>query len=283
MSAPLHPLLFPLASGDNPIDHIVAHPLPWDWKLGPVSISNQLFMLGVSALLMLLVFPLAARSKDRVPRGLRNLVESVLQFIREQVARPSLREATDRYVPFLWTVFFLVLFSNLLGMLPIDPLLHAIGVPLTGAAGHLAVGGTPTGNLSITAGLAVCSFVMIHVGGIREQGLVHYLKHFAPPVPWPLLFLLVPLEIVGSFVKPFALAIRLFANMIAGHIVLAVVLGFTAILAHGLSAGVAAIGLVSVLGAVALSLLEIFVAFLQAYIFTYLTTLFVGMAVHPEH
>ena len=82
-------LCAPLGAADDPIQHIIAHPLPWDWKIGAVSITNHLFMLGVSALLMLLVFPLAARSKDRVPRGLRNLVESVLQFIREQVARPD--------------------------------------------------------------------------------------------------------------------------------------------------------------------------------------------------
>ena len=274
----------PLAAGDDPIEHIVAHPLPWDLRVGPVSITNHLFMLCVAALLMLLVFPLAARRTARVPSGLRNLVESVLQFLREEVARPTLHEVTDRYMPFLWTVFFLVLFSNLLGMLPIDAVATAIlGHPLTHGGEHLALGGTATGNISITAGLAVCSFFLIHIGGIREQGLVHYLKHFAPPVPWPLLILLVPLEIVGSFVKPFALAIRLFANMIAGHIVLAVVVGFTTILATGLTAGGAAISLVSVVGGVALSLLEIFVAFLQAYIFTYLTTLFLGMAVHPEH
>src|SRR5262249_55836086 len=152
-----------------------------------------------------------------IPPGLRNLVESVLQFIRNEVARPALHEATDRYVPFLWTVFFLILFSNLIGMLPIDPLVTAIaGHPLEWHGHPIHFGGTPTGNIPIPGGLAVCSFVLIHASGIREQGLIAHLKHFAPPVPWPLLFPLVPLEIIGSFVKPFALAIRLFANMIAG-------------------------------------------------------------------
>jgi F-type H+-transporting ATPase subunit a len=261
-----------LASGD-PMSHIVPHSL---WQVGPVNVTNQLLMLCVAAVLMLLIFPLAARSKDRVPKGLRNFVESVLQFLREEVARPSLHGATDRYVPFLWTVFFLILLSNLLGMLPIDPLLTAI----TGHPSHY--GGTPTGSISITAGLAVCSLLLIVIGGFREQGL-HYLKHFAPPVPKPLLLLLVPLEVLALFVKPFALAIRLFANMIAGHIVLAVVIGFTGLLAEGLGALSVGVTLVSVIGAVALSLLEVFVAFLQAYIFTYLTTLFVGMAVQSEH
>jgi F-type H+-transporting ATPase subunit a len=262
----------PVLAADDPVSHILPHSL---WKVGPVNVTNQLLMLCVAGVLMLLIFPVAARSRDAVPRGLRNLVESVLQFLREQVARPSLHEATDKYMPFLWTVFFLVLFSNLLGMLPIDPLVTAV----TGKPSHF--GGTATGSISVTAGLAICSFLLIHIGGFREQGM-HYFKHFAPPVPWPLLILLVPLEILGSFVKPFALAIRLFANMIAGHIVLAVVIGFAS-LAAGVTALSASISVVSVAGAVALSLLEVFVAFLQAYIFTYLTTLFVGMAVHAEH
>src|SRR5204863_5779255 len=137
-----------------------------------------------------------------------------------------------------------------------DALLSAI----TGREWHVA--GTATGNISITAGLAVCSFLLIHIGGIREQGFVHYLKHFAPPVPWPLLILLVPLEILGSFVKPFALAIRLFANMIAGHIVLAVIIGFTHVLASGVSGMGVGVGIAATFGAVFMSLLEVLVAFL---------------------
>jgi F-type H+-transporting ATPase subunit a len=226
---------------------------------------------------MLIVFPMAARSKDLVPRGLRNAVESVLQALREGVARPSLHEATDRFMPLLWTIFFLILIANLLGALPITPLLTII----TGAPSHF--GGTATSDISITLGLALCAFLAIHVGGVREQGFVHYVKNFAPHVPWPLLLLLVPLEILAAFVKPFALCIRLFANMIAGHIVLAILLGFSSVLAQGVSGGSIGITVASVLGATAISLLELFVAFLQAYIFTFLTTLFIGMAVHPEH
>ena len=277
MTAFLPAFLGPLASGD-PVHHILPEE-KWNWSVfgHHLSVSNHLVMLCVAGLLMLIVFPLVARSKERVPRGFRNMVETVLQFLREQVARPSLHEATDKFMPFLWTVFFLVLFSNLLGLLPIDALLSAI----TGREWKVA--GTATGNISITAGLAVCAFLMIHIGGIREQGFVHYAKHFAPPVPWPLLILLVPLEILGSFVKPFALAIRLFANMIAGHIVLAVIIGFVGVLANGVGGMNLLVGAAALFGAVFMSLLEVLVAFLQAYIFTYLTTLFIGMAVHPEH
>ena len=114
-----------LASSD-PMDHVLPHVVG---RFGSVSIPNQLLMLVVAAVLMLLVFPVAARAQGVVPRGMRNLVESVLQYLRENVARPVLRESTDRYVPFLWTMFFLILFSNLLGMLPVDPLAASTSGP----------------------------------------------------------------------------------------------------------------------------------------------------------
>ena len=266
-----------LASGEgNPIDHVLPKAIP-GLRFGDFSVTNTLFMLVVSAVLMLIVFPIVARKDARVPTGARNFVETILQFLREQVARPSLHEATDRFMPFLWTIFFLVLIANLLGTLPIGPIMTLV----TGK--HTAWGGTATGDISITLALALCAFFAIHIGGIKEQGFVHYAKNFAPHVPWPLLILLVPLEILAAFVKPFALCIRLFANMIAGHIVLAILLGLTGLLAEGLTGMSAGVTVAAVLGSVAISLLELFVAFLQAYIFTFLTTLFLGMAVHPEH
>jgi F-type H+-transporting ATPase subunit a len=118
---------------------------------------------------------------------------------------------------------------------------------------------------------------------MREQGAFHYLRAtFVPHVHWSLLPLFIPLEILAALVKPFALAVRLFANMLAGHIVLAVILGFGVFGLHQAGAYYG-VTLAALLGAVALSLLELFVAFLQAYLFTFLTTLFVGLAVHPEH
>jgi F-type H+-transporting ATPase subunit a len=262
-----------LASSD-PLSHVLPHELG---RVGGHGLTNQLVMLVVAGILMLLVFPLVARSKDLVPKGPRNFVESILQFLREQVARPVLGDATDRFMPVLWTVFFLILFSNLLGAIPIDSMITAV----TGRPSHVA--GTATGGLAIAGGLAVVAFLTIHVGGIREQGFLPYCKNFVPHVPWPLLILLIPLEIAAAFVKPFALCIRLFANMIAGHIVLAILLGFTSELAHGFSGMSVGVAVASVFGATVISLLELFVCFLQAYIFTFLTTLFLGMAVHPEH
>jgi F-type H+-transporting ATPase subunit a len=266
-----------LAEG-SPLDHILPHPLPESLGLG-AHVTNHVLMLAASALLMLILFPWIARAKGAVPTGLRNALETLLQFIRETVARPALREATDRFVPYLWTSFFLVLFANLIGMLPIDALVTAV----SGHEVHWHFGGTATGNLSITAGLALSSFLLIHIGGMMELGVVRYWKGFVPHVPGALYPLMFVLELIGSLVKPFALAIRLFANMIAGHIVLAVLIGFMGVLASGVSGLGIGVAIASIIGAVFISLLELLVAFLQAYIFTYLTALFIGMAVHPEH
>jgi F-type H+-transporting ATPase subunit a len=257
----------------DPLSHVLPHPL---FPIGEYTVTNHVLMLLVSAVLLLITLPLLAKSWTIVPRGFRNFVESLLQFIREDVARPVLGEHTDHFVPFLWTLFFLILTANLLGMIP----LGMMAAPIDAHLAHM--GGTATGNISITAGLALCAFFFIHFSGIRTQGAVSYAKNLAPHVPWPMLILLYPLEIVAALVKPFALAVRLFANMIAGHIVIAVILGFGA---AGIAAGGAYLGITvaSILGAVAINLLEVFVAFLQAYIFTFLTALFVGMAVHPEH
>jgi F-type H+-transporting ATPase subunit a len=262
-----------LAAAD-PSDHVKAHDL---FRIGEYTITNHVVMLCLAGLLLLLVVPLAARGgTGLVPRGFRNMLEAVLQFIREGVARPILGHHTDHYIPFLWTIFLLILTANLLGFVP----LGAMGASIDDHWEH--IGGTATGNISITAGLALCAFLFIHVSGVKAQGAGHYFKNLAPHVPWPVLILLYPLEILGAFVKPFALAIRLFANMIAGHIVIAVLLGFAAT-GLEMAAGGYAITAVTVLGSVAMNLLEVFVAFLQAYIFTFLTTLFLGMAVHPEH
>lgn len=273
MTAAWVPVL--LASGDSLMSHVQSHPVPGLERYG---VTTHIVMLVVAALLLMLVLPAAAAATSRgvVPRGLRNFVESILQYLREEVVRPILGEATDRYVPVLWTFFFLILTANVLGMVPFGAGLGRLDASLA----HM--GGTATGNLSITVGFAACAFVFIHFAGIREQGLGHYVKNFVPHVHWSLLLLFIPLEILGAVVKPAVLALRLFANMMAGHLVLAVILGFGA---FGLAKGGAFYGvtLVSVLGAVALSLLELFVALLQAYVFTFLTTLFVGMAVHPEH
>lgn len=256
--------------------------------------TNHLLMMLISAVLMLLLFPMIARDYPLVPSGVRNLIESIMEFIRKDVAQPSLHEHTDKFMPFLWTVFFFILFNNLLGMIPLDAFSTAL-------AGKSHIFGTATSGLSITAGLAIVSFVVFHGAGIVAQyrhGVEHgsspvaaavtaaprYLGSLAPHVPGIIgliLFLpLVALEFLLSFVKPFALAIRLFANMFAGHIVLASLLLLAPV---GLKAASLGVSVPTVLGCAALSCLELFVAFLQAYIFTFLTAMFIGAAVSPDH
>jgi F-type H+-transporting ATPase subunit a len=206
-----------------------------------------------------------------VPTRLQNLFESICLFIREDVARPVLQENTDKYIGFLWTIFYFILTMNLLSMIPTDKIIYFI----SGTPNHW--GGSATANIWITGGLAMTVFFSTHFIGIREQGLRHYLIGLAPPTPGWLLPLIYPLEIISHLVRPFTLALRLFANILAGHMVLATVLGLILIFQSYLAA------VASVLGAVALSFLELLVAFIQAYIFTFLSTLYIGGAVSPEH
>jgi len=375
----------PLAAAD-PLDHVLPHGL--HIYLGPFGeLTNQMLMAVVAAVLMLLIFPTLFRRADpTAPRGTKNFFEAIMEFLRVEVFRPALKEHTDRFVPFLWTLFFFILFCNLLGQIPIGEILTVI----TGKPSHL--GGTATGNIATTGALALCAFLFIHVNGmiqvarslidgtyghhphgehheehsadgtrgheaahdlehVRGEALAadvpadftavnnptkhyeddEYVKHqhdgirhgdvhhahahghgmnpaaaavaavplyfwnFAPhpfkpgPGDSPILWipdvliwgLLLVLELIGALIKPFALMIRLFANMIAGHIVLAVLVGLIPVgagllLQIGIGTPVTVLSLL-------IRVLELFVAFLQAYIFTFLTTLFIASAVAPEH
>ncbi len=284
---------FILASG-NPLDHVVAHDL---FKVGPVVVNNQMLMGGVVALIMLVLFPMIFRKPTLVPSGVRNFFEAICNYFREEVARPVLHDETDQYIPLIWTTFFFILFSNLLGMVPLSSAIYLVSF------GKLKeIGGTATGNIYVTGALAAFMFVMIHVSGIWQnmlherhhgkawpqaavKGFFLYWYKMVPPIEgvvgyilFPLLFVL---EFLGVASKSFALAVRLFANMLAGHTVLATLLFFIALpTSYGVGAFVAG---ASVLGSVALSALELFVAFLQAYIFALLATFFIGMSVHQEH
>ncbi|MGE3166843.1 MAG: F0F1 ATP synthase subunit A [Planctomycetota bacterium] len=256
----------PIASGDDPLSHVK------DWVVaGPVTVHT--IYATISALLCITILPWVAQRIVQHGTGGRvaGLFEVILLFLRDEVARPFLGKEGDKYLPVLWSFFFFILFCNLLGLIP------------------LPIAYTATSNLNVTIGLAVCSFCFYHAIGIKENGLVHYLKAnllVGPPFLWPLMILV---EALGHILKPAALAIRLFANMVAGHTVLAVLIGFAAagvkLFADGgigvvLGGGVT---LASVAGSVAIYCLEIFIGFLQAFIFTFLTTVFLSMAVHPDH
>lgn len=223
------------------------------------------------ALVMLIVFvPLARRIATGKPvRGyFSNMVEAILVFLRDEVARPAIgHHDADRFLPFIWNVFFFVLFCNLMGMLPWV--------------------GSPTGSISVTAILALMTFLVVILAGMAKYGTVRFWTGMVPhlDVPAVMKVLLVPMllviEVAGLFIKHVVLAVRLLANMFAGHLVLAVILGFIAATAHSMVLWLG-VTFASVLGAAALSLLELFVAFLQAYIFAFLSALFIGMAVHQH-
>jgi F0F1-type ATP synthase membrane subunit a len=353
------------------LEHVLPHVLFW-------GITNQMLMAAVAAILMLLLFPrLFSKADATAPTGARNFFEAILEFLRLEVFRPALKENTDRFLPFLWTLFFFILFCNVLGCIPLAEAIELI------SGGHLRhIGGSATASINTTATLAVCAFFFVHFHGLQAvarslmdgtygqhghhqdkqidgerfetahdiehmrgealpadvpgdlraigsptrhyrddeypkpvghaaPGHEHharmstgkaillalplYLWNFAPhpfrPQPgesaarWlmdiPFFMLLLVLELLGAVIKPFALCMRLFGNMVAGHVVLAVLVGLIA--AAGPLLKQVAIGIP--LGGLDLmiSLLELFVAVLQAYIFTFLTTLFIASAVAPEH
>ena len=275
---------------ESPLEHIVQHPLverPASVGLltpdGKITVfSDQIAMIALAGILLIALVPMMIRRRRgsagvdaMVPAGSANMLEAVCDYLRKEVAEPVLHEHTDRFIKYIWSVFFFVLTVNILGLLPIPAVSNLFGT-------HL--GGTATGNIWMTATLAMITMFMMVINGLRIGGKA-YLAHFCPGPLW-LAPLLVPVEIIGLIAKVFALAVRLFANMIAGHILLAVLLSF--IMAAGaISAGFGlAIGAIVVLGSVAINLLELFVAFLQAFIFTFLTTLFIGMSIvlhHDEH
>lgn len=276
----------------NPLEHVIQHPLvtvPFDAGVltpkGELTLlSDQLVMMIVAALLLVMFLPPLVRKRrgtgeiDRlIPTGFANFMEVVCDYLRKNVAEPALQQHTDRFIKYIWSVFFFVLTMNLLGLLPIPGLSMWLF--------DLHVGGTATGNIWVTGSLATCTMVMMVVNGLRLGGM-HYIAHFCPGPLW-MAPVLVPVEILGLVAKIFALTVRLFANMMAGHILLAVLAGF--ILAAGTAMGAVGGLLVAVpvvAGSVAITFLEIFVAFLQAFIFAFLTTLFIGMSVvfhHDEH
>ncbi|MBL8799312.1 MAG: F0F1 ATP synthase subunit A [Planctomycetia bacterium] len=294
-------------------------PLGW-FEFGPYQIFGKDVIFRIptrfmvvellSAILISLLFiGLAKRVKDGEPvRGrLWNALEALILFIRDDVVRPNLDSKHhghehdahhgdahhaaghhapakapahplhdgDRYLPYIWTAFLFILALNLFGLIPFM--------------------GSPTGNICVTGALAICSFFLLHVSAIGKMGFQGYLGSMWMNIDIPPMFgfgtllsyaikiMIFFLEFFGTFIKSFVLAVRLFANVFAGHMVVASVLFFIFMTRHAHDAIWATVTFASVVGVIAISLLELFVAFLQAYIFVFLTALFTGMATNPEH
>ena len=224
-----------------------------------MSITKHVVFLWLAAALLIIALGVVAfqNSRRKVPRGFGNLIEVVIVFIRDEIALPNMGPGGMRYMPYLLTTFFFILLMNLLGLFP--------------------YGSSATANVNVTAGLAIIAFVMIQASALRAQGVKHYLAHMTGGVHWALWPIMIPIEVLGLFTKPFALCIRLFANMTGGHLVILFLLGLIFIFARA-----PIIAPVPVAFAVAINMLEIFVAFLQAYVFTMLTSLFMGLGMQQE-
>ena len=233
-----------------------------------LSPTRHMVIMVVVALLMLAIFlPLAGtlrkRGKEKAPIGFANAMEAMIVYFRDEVVRMNIGHGADAFTPFILTLFFFVLGMNLIGLTPL--------------------GITPTANLSVTAALAVISFIVIEVSGFRALGPVGYAKtiFFLPkglPVLMrpPMLIILTLVEALGKLTKPFALAIRLLANMTAGHMLILAIMGMIFVLQSYL------MGVASVAMASTLMILDLFIAFLQAYIFAMLTSVFIGLIRHAH-
>lgn len=245
------------------VDEVVV-PLP-AVRVGPVlvdlSITKLVVMIWVVVALNIAIFgALAVKCRSPLPRGkFHNLFEALVVFVKKDMVEEIMgHHLGPKFTPYFLTLFFFILFANLLGLVPF---MH-----------------TATGNIAVTASLAILTLFMMQFAGIREQGLIPYVKNIVPGgIPFWLYPIMVPVEILGQFTKPFALTIRLFANMTAGHVVILSLFGLL-FLFKSIVLAPAVIGFVLFVSA-----LELLVCFLQAYIFTFLSILFVNACAHPEH
>jgi F-type H+-transporting ATPase subunit a len=229
--------------------------------------SKHLVFFFIAALVVILGAQLAVRSygEGGVPRGIGAAVETLVLFVRDQIAEPNIGHGDGRrFTPLLCSFFSFILVAALLGLMPFAA--------------------TSTGNLAVTMGLALVSFVAQQWGGISKYGVVGHFRNLVPAgIPGWLLPLMVPVEIISMFTKPFALMIRLFANMLAGHMVITTLLLLISLMGQIHWLGGLAMAPVSILLALFIMLLEILVAFIQAYIFTLLSAIFIGIYAHPAH
>ncbi len=274
-----------------------------------MSVTKHVFMLWIVALLVGIAVIIPVRkflsSNKAAPSGWMNGIEAIVQFIRDSIVKPNVGPKwVMTWTPLVLTFFFFILFANGIGMIPIFDLVGAVNrfvlnipaetSPLWSAELHgdnfinglLHGGVTATGNFNVTAGLATITFFSIMVAGTMAHGFINHWKNLAPHgLAWPIYIILIPIELMGLFVKPFALTMRLAANMTGGHIALLALLSLMAIFGEMFNSTIAGVGVafVAIPISVAISALEIIVVLVQAYVFTLLTSVFVGMAINVHH
>lgn len=281
---------------NSPLDHPLIH-LPTIAGIN-FSVTKHVLMLWIVAALVFLIVTATVRAylkQERlVPAGFMNALEALVEYVRDTIARPNVgRKWVNTYTPLLLTFFVFIFSANAIGLVPIFDLLSLLNHFVLHPDQHsflaqVAHGGTTaTSNFNVTAALATITFFAIIVAGSRAHGFIQHWINLVPHgLPKPLYVLLIPIELMGMLVKPFALTMRLAANMTGGHIAILAILSFVFLFAEMAGQALAGIGVglvASVPLAVGISALEIIVVLVQAYVFTLLTAVFIGMAIHVHH
>ena len=289
-------------AGETIIGHVAnsEHPLI---HIGPIfgidfSVTKHVMMVWVVAAITFgLVMWLVRRylkQANRVPTGGMNALEFVVEFVRDSIAEPNVgKKYVKAWTPLFLTLFCFILTANMIGLIPIFEVLDLLDHYVLHTDEHsflkaiLHGGSTATANFNVTAGLALVTFFAIIIAGVKKHGFIQHWKNLVPTgLAMPVYFLLVPLEFIGMLVRPFALTMRLAANMAGGHIAILAILSFVFIFTELFASSLAGMGIgfgFSLPLAVAISGLEIIVILVQAYVFTLLSAVFIGMAIHAHH
>ena len=244
-----------------PISHVVEWPTLFGG--GAFGVNKVILFMWISVALVLALFFFAGRKRALVPTGVQNVAESTVEFVQDQIVLQTMGPDGLGYTPFLLTLFTFVLTCNIWGLIP------GVQMPVNA-------------RIALPVFMALVVYVIYHAAGVRHQGPIKYLKSimFLPGVPWPMYILLTPIELVTKFItQPLSLAVRLFANMLAGHLLL---VSF-AVITQALVASTIIGGALPLALLIFLSAFELLVALLQAYIFTILAAVYIGAAMHPEH
>jgi F-type H+-transporting ATPase subunit a len=281
---------------NSPINEPLIH-LPTVFGID-LSVTKHVLMLWIVAAIVFVTVVWAVRRYVRqdqlVPSGFMNALEAVVEFIRDSIVLPNVGSKwVNTWTPLILTFFLFIFVANLIGLVPIfdaialldHTVLHFAPDSFMGRVIH--GGTTATGNFNVTAALATITFVATIVAGARAHGFVQHWKNLVPHgLAWPIYIILIPIEILGMFVRPFALTMRLAANMTGGHIAILAILSFVFIFTELFGRAIAGVGVglfLSLPLSVGISALEIIVILVQAYVFTLLTAVFIGMAIHAHH
>ncbi len=240
--------------------HELAPKVLYPLKIGGIdmSITNTVVTMFAAVIVASVILIAAARKAKIVPGPFQNAVESIIEFIKNDIIISMMGKDGLSWFPFIGTIFFFILFSNLLGLFPFS--------------------NTPTGRLSVPLTLAVIVFFSVHAVGVRKHGLIKYFAGWIPPgLPVFIQFIVFPLEVISAIAKPFSLTVRLFANMLAGHVIIFVFLGFSIMF------DTLYVVPLSLPMAVVMMTLEVLFSAIQAYVFAVLSAMYIGAAIHPEH